>query len=263
MGYTTTYEVWKNLGRNAYTKVRDEIVGTGNGTATTFSLPNDNIISTSVNVYTDNSLVTSSAYTLDLDDGKVIFNTGSTPTTGVVVSTDYSYSDVPDSWVNTLINQATEELNSLTRRNFETTSSTEYFDMYSAKDNIFLSNYPVINLTLSSNIGDNEYPNWLTLSTGSDYVFDSSSGHIQFVSRENVYNGIKNVKAVYDAGYSTIPYLVNELAILLTTRKLINSNVYKSIETGQDGFTPIRLEEVENRINSIVAQLRKQKIEAI
>jgi hypothetical protein len=50
MKYTNQLSVWKALGTDAYTKVRDEIVGTGDASTTVFSLDHDNIVSGSTTI---------------------------------------------------------------------------------------------------------------------------------------------------------------------------------------------------------------------
>ena len=72
--YSTTQDVWNNLGEDAYTKTRNEVVGTGSGTS--WDLDNDNLISGSFVLYSDGTALTSSAYSVDLDDGKVTYTAG-------------------------------------------------------------------------------------------------------------------------------------------------------------------------------------------
>jgi len=273
MAYATTHEVWKHLGDDAYTKVRDETLGTGNGTTTVFDFDEDNLISGSVTIYTDGSIVTSSEYTLNLDDGKVTFS--SAPTSGIVVTADYDYSDVPDSWVSSVLDQADDELESLTGRYFGHTSGTEYISVEEGDlkggDVIFwLKNYPVTHINyVSCNTASSvtDTPQWSasTGGLGNDYLTNSddlSLGRIRWIDNFPL-AGQDRIKINYSYGYATTPPLVKELSILLAIRKLINSAVYKSIIKGRDGFTPVRLDEIDNRINSLLRIYRKQNINAI
>ena len=268
MSYCSSSEIWKYLGKDAYTKVRDEIVGTSSTTASTnYDLDHDNVITSSVILYTDSSILTSSAYTLNLDDGKIIGLTGAS--SGSVLTADYDYADVPDSIISQMIDNSDDLIESETGRIFDSTSTTEYLNVESGQKVFFLKSYPILSLTsVERNIStQTNAPDWETLSAGlgEDYLTSSADndiGRIRFIDNFP-YSGQDNLKVTYSYGYSSTPNLVKELSILLTLRQLANSSVYKSIVKGYDNFTPVRLNEIENRIEELKRILKKQSIELV
>ncbi|MBE3092802.1 MAG: hypothetical protein IMZ51_03990 [Chloroflexi bacterium] len=269
MTYSSTTEIWKNLGKDAYTKVRGEIVGTSSTTASTnYELEHDNTITSSVILYTNSSILTSSAYSLNLDDGNIIGLTGAT--SGSVLTADYDYGDIPDSVVSKMISSSDAMIDLETGRSFgSNTGNVEYISVEESQNVFFLKNYPVI--TLSSvevnTVSPTDPPNWTTstIGLGNDYLANSedlSLGRIRFINNFP-YIGVDTLKVTYDYGYSTTPSLANELSILLTIRQMTNSSLYKSIFKGYDNFTPVRLAEIENRIEELKRILKKQSISLI
>jgi hypothetical protein len=71
------------------------------------------------------------------------------------------------------------------------------------------------------------------------------------------------MRVTYNFGYETTPALVNELSILLTLRNMANSTIYKSVFKGYDNFTPVKLSEIENRIEELKRILKKQSVNLI
>jgi len=266
MTYATSQELWKNLGKDAYTKVRSEIVGTGDASTTVFSLDHDNLISGSNTIYTDSTVVSTGSYSINLDDGKITFS--SAPASGSVITADYDYADIPDSWIQEILKQADDELERITGRTFtSSTNYTEYLDVEESQSTFYLKNYPIIKINyVSANTASSvaDTPAWSasTEGLGNDFIVDSDSGRIRYI--DNLPSkGERRLKVNYDYGYSTIPETIKELAILLAIRKMVNSTIYKSIIKGYDNFTPVRLEEIENRINQLINLYRKQNIELV
>ncbi len=266
MTYCTSAEVFNYLGKDAKTKVRSEVVGTSSNTASTsWSLDHDNVISGSLTLYTDSRAVSTASYTLDLDDGDI---TSLSVPTGSVVTADYDYADIADSIVQQMISSSDAMLEAELGRTFNSTSTTEYLSVDEKQDVFFLKNYPV--LTISSvqrNIGTPTTTNWETKVQGLDNDFianseDLSIGRIRFID-DKPYQGEDMLKVVYSYGYSSTPALTKELSILLTTRSMMQSSVYKSIFEGYDGFTPVRLNEINERIEELKKVLGKQSIEPI
>jgi len=266
MSYSSPDEIWNNLGKDSFTKVRGEIVGTSSTTASTnYDLDHDNVITSSVTLYTNSSLLTSSAYSLDLDDGKIVGLTGAT--TGSVITADYDYADLPDSTIQKMISASDSLIELDTGRTFGlTTGCVEYLNVDEEQDTFFLKNYPITTLT-SVEINENtvtEEEAWKTLDKGlgKDYLANSDDlliGRIRFIDNFPI-AGDDSVRVTYNYGTSTTPSLVNELSVLLTLRKMANSSVYKSIFKGNDNFTPVKLTEIENRIEELKRKLSKQSV---
>ncbi|MHA1876682.1 MAG: hypothetical protein ACTSUC_09600 [Promethearchaeota archaeon] len=268
MSYASTAEVWKNLGKDAYNRVRSEIVGTGNGVVSTWTLDHNNVIKNSETIYTGGTAVPTSSYTIDLDEGKI---TGLTASSGSAVTADYDYADLPDSIVANLISSSDKQIEEETGRTYgQTIGSVEYLDVEDEQDTFFLKNYPVLTLSsVEQNIEASitKTPNWSASSQGigNDYIANDADLEIgKFMFIDNFpYVGPNRLKVTYDYGYTTTPLLVKELSILLSIRKMTNSAVYKAIFKGQDNFTPVRLAEIETRIEELKRILKKQDISPV
>jgi len=265
MSFITPLELWKSLGKDAVTKVRAEVVGTGNGVDSSWSLDHDNVVSGSDALYTDGTIVSTDSYSIDLDDGEI---TGLTASSGSVLTADYHYADVPDSHIQEILVRADAELTESTGRTFDTDSSIEYLNVEdSTQDEYFLNNWPVTtisSLQINTASSETDSPAWKTLTQGlgNDFITnerDLKSGSFRFIDNFPT-KGKDRIKVTYTHG-TTIHPLVDELATLLATRQMINSTIYQSIFKGRDAFSPVRLEEIENRIKELTRQLKKINIE--
>jgi len=265
--YNTALEVWGVLGEDAFTKVRAEAVGTGDGTTTEFSFDKDNLISGSVAMFTGGTSVTSSAFTLDLDDGKVTFTVA--PLNSSVITGDYNYSALADSSVQAILLRADEEMESRTGRNFDLTTTSEFLDAEKSQKTFFLENKPVVSITnLSSNTAGaiTDAPSWkaLTEGVGNDYISYLSEGRLEFIDNF-IFEGFKRLQAtyVYGATSANMPDLVKELHSLLSIRSMRQNTVIQAVIKGRDNFSPAPTEQINLRINEIIKLLAHQKYERI
>lgn len=244
--YSEAKEIWNTLGKDAFTKVRDEEVGVGDGVAYSWSLANDNIISDTLNVYTDGTLVTSS-YTEDLDDGKFYF----TASSGSEITADYDYADIPDSKIQALISSSDNYITKRTGRNFvKTTGATEYLNRDSKEQNVFfLTNYPIITISeIQIDEGNNEFK---TLDED-DYILTERDKYIgMFRLKELPTIGYDKVKVTYDYGDENTPPTIKELSILISIRDMMNSAFYKSMFKGYE-FNQTRLTQINDRIEELI-----------
>lgn len=268
MVQATTEEVWKFLGKDAFTKVRAEAVGTGNGTTSTWDLDHDNIIADTLTMYTAGTAVGTGSYSIDYDDGEVTLLTASASD---AVTADYDYAAVEDSTISQMLTQSARLAEVQTGRAFESASTTEYLDVEGGQTTFFVSNYPVITYSaVAFNINENtETPDWSssTVGLGNDYLADADDllvGKIRYIDNKP-YSGINKLRITYSHGYSLASELSlsKELEILLTHKAMINSAVYKAIFTGQDNFTPVRIDEINSRIEELVRVLKKVNIDMI
>ena len=256
-------ELWKSLGKNSYNKVRAENLGTGDGVNTSFSLDHENVVTDSATIYTDSTAYTTS--TIDLDDGEI---TTLTASSGSVVTADYHHADIPDSQIQEILKRADEFLTNSTGRIFATTTTTEYIDVEdSLQDEYFLSNWPVT--TISSLQINKESPvdapSWKTLTQGlgNDFLVNTDDlkvGKLRFLDNFPG-KGKDKIKVTYTHGYTSTPEMVKELATLLSQRQMINSTIYQTIFKGRDNSSPVRLDEIENRIEDLTRKLKKIDIE--
>jgi len=267
ISYSTPSDVWKHLGKDAYTKVRSESVGTGDGSTSTWSLDHDNVIDGTIALYTSSVAVPTTSYTQNLDDGKI---SGLTVGSASALTADYDYADIQDSIVKEIISSSDNMIETELGRIFNTTSTTEYLDVNQRQDVFFLKSYPVITLSAvqqntSSAVSD--APGWSTsvLGLGYDYIANDEDllhGRLQFINNKPL-EGPSRLKIDYIYGYASIPPTIKELSILMSIRTMVNSAIYKSIFKGNDGFTPVRLAEIDLRIEELKRLHKKQSISSI
>lgn len=266
MTYTDPQNIWRNLGKDSYTKVRGEVLGTGNGVVSAWNTEHDNLITSSLILYTGGNAITGN-YTTDLDAGSISALTASS---GSVLTADYDYGDLPNSVITTIIQESDALTEALTNRVFTaTTGSVEYLDVEEGRSTFWLSNYPVITLSaVESNTKElTQPPVWAVAEAGLGYDYlansqDLAIGRIRFINNFP-YIGEDRLRVTYDYGYSTTPPLVKELSTLIAIRNMANSAVYKAIFKGQDNFTPVRLAEIENRIQELVRILKKEGTDVV
>lgn len=266
--YNTSLEIWKELGKDAFTKsIGVTASESAEGTRTIFSFTNDNWISGSVSIYTDGTQVTSSAYTLNLDDGKVTFT--SAPNSGSAVTADYYYSGLPDSAVQNIISKADAELENNLGQSFTLTTTSEYIDVEDSQTSFTLENRPVNSIvSLSANTAESiaDSPTWSasTEGIGNDYLLYSESGQIEYIDNKPL-AGFKRLYATYEHGYSSadMPKLVKELHALYVKRQFIQNNLFQAIIQGRENFSPARTGDIDTRIMEIKKLLRRDKFEAI
>lgn len=263
MTYITSLELWKSLGKDSFTKVRSETVGTGNGVNTSFSLNHENIVSGSTTIYTDSTA--DSTYSIDLDDGELTL----TASSDSVVTADYSYADIPDSHIQEVLKRADESLTNSTGRIFATTSTIEYLDVEDGtQDEYFLTHWPVItisSLQINSSSSLTDTPSWssLTQGLGNDFIAnadDLKAGRFRWIDNFPV-KGKDRIKVTYVSGYTSIPNEVKELATLLAQRQMIHSTIYQTIFKGRDNSSPINLDVVDKRIEELTRKYRRIDIE--
>jgi len=260
-------DIFRTLGKGAYTKVRSEIIGTSSGVTSSFSAIHDNFISGSTALYTSSTLVPTNLYSVNYNDGKITSFAG---TSGSVITLDYDYSDMENSAVIDIISQSDKDIEDETGRVFNSASTTEYLDVDNYQKDFFLKNYPVITLSsVSQNTSSSEadVPSWSSSSEGlgNDYLANSRDleiGRIRFIDNFPL-SGKDRLKVEYTYGFATTPANIKELSVLLSIRQMMNSSIYKAIFDGNDNFTPVRLNEIEARIEALYRKIRKQDISSI
>jgi len=266
--YITPEDVWKQLGKDAFTKLTGEAVGTGDGSTSTWQLDHMNVISGSDTIYTDGTAV--SSYNIDLDKGEI---TGLTAASGSAITADYWYGDIEDSQIQSIINQAEGLMEEMTGRTLATASTTEYLDVEYGQTEFFVRNYPVITFSAvsantASSLGDSPAWSGSTQGLGNDFISNANDlkiGRFEYIDNKPP-AGRDRLAVTYTYGYTTSDAgfkIAQELSTLLALRQMVHSAVYKAIFKGQDNFSPVRLDEIENRIKELKNILKAQSIEPI
>jgi len=256
-------DVWDFV--NTYNEIRTETAGTADGSSQTFSLENKYLITGSEKIYTDGSQMTS-GIVVDYDEGKITL----TANTGSVVTCDYNYSSIPNSVIEDFIIQIEDKLENLSRRKFNLTNRTEYLSVDKNQKTFFTKYYPVVTCSVSRNKNAvTDTANWEVLSEGigEDYIMndeDKEIGRIRFIDKFPSC-GTDKLKIIYSYGYSdgSIPSIIKELAVLETSRKILDSTIYKAYVGGQEGFSPARIEQIDDRINELRKIIKRDEISII
>ncbi len=269
MSLITPQELWNELGKDAFVKVRNEIVATGDGSTSIFNLDHDNVITSSDTLYTDGTSVSTASYTIDLDEGKI---TGFTAGSNVTLSADYNYGDIDNTTIQSILDKTDADIENKTGRTFvKATGTIEFIDVETGDTDFFLKNFPAITLSevaINQNAVTDD-PSWLVLTEGlgNGYLANSQNledGRIRIINNKPI-AGKDRIRVTYDHGYedADIPEIVKELAVLKAQWRMSKSAIYKAIFKGFDNFTPVKLAELKADIEDIEARLRNNNYDRI
>lgn len=130
-----------------------------------------------------------------------------------------------DAILDVLVTQASKAIERYCYRVFAAASYTEY---YNGNNNqrLCLRQYPVNSITSIHDDTDREFAAVDLIAT-TDYTFDTNSGIVYF-DGVTLTKGLRNIKVVYNAGYSTIPE-----DLVLACYKLIGGAFNKRKSDGQ------------------------------
>jgi len=104
-----------------------------------------------------------------------------------------------DSFIDSLIEDISSQVEAYCNRKFESATRVEYFDTEDGDKKIFLNNYPVTNLAdVEYRTGTWGNITWLDFNEN-DYLLDDESGILKFAGRFN--DADKFVKVTYTGGY--------------------------------------------------------------
>ncbi len=269
MSLINPQELWNEMGKDAFVKIRDETVGTGNGVISAFSLGHDNVITGSDTLYTDGTAVPTASYTLNLDDGEI---TSFVVPTGNVLTADYNYGDIDNTTIQSILDKTDADIENKTGRTFaQATGTIEFIDVETGDTDFFLKEFPIITLSEVA-INQNavtDAPEWkvLTEGLGNDYLANSqdlADGRIRIIDNQPT-EGPDRIRVTYNHGYATadIPEEIKELAILKAQWRMSKSAIYKAIFKGFDNFTPVKLAELKADIIDLENRLRRNRYDRI
>lgn len=111
-----------------------------------------------------------------------------------------------DAVLDTLVTLVDTLVEDYCHRHFADTTYTEFYDGQSNQRRLCLRNYPIISITSIHDDTNRDFDSG-TLISADDYTFEtgSDSNGIVHFHAASLGRGIRNVKAVYRAGYATIP----------------------------------------------------------
>lgn len=110
-----------------------------------------------------------------------------------------------DTLLDTLCDQVTAWIENYCggRRFYRTLHENEVYDGEPKKDYLVLKHFPVIEITsIQYNAGTSKNPNWTNMDRD-DYELYENEGVIYW---NKIYDGVRNIRVSYNAGYSTMPY---------------------------------------------------------
>ena len=112
-----------------------------------------------------------------------------------------------------------------------------------------------------------------TLTAGDIRIDDIKMGNIEDLRRDDdtgrvsilteytrPYKGVNNVRMSYKYGYATVPGDIKSLAILMTSRRLIDGRIIRANIAGRDSFSPTQLDAIGPAIKMLLARYRKVDI---
>lgn len=109
-------------------------------------------------------------------------------------------------------------------------------------DKIVFENKPVISITSLSknNAGPGDTDNWESLTeqtgTGGDYTIYKDIGVLKFIKNAPPI-GARKIKTTYIYGYSTVPKIVEKLAILISVKSILQSTSNSSMFDSPDSIS--------------------------
>ena len=269
MSLINPQQLWNELGKDAFDKIRSEIVATGNGVISSWSLDKDNVITGSDTLYTGGTVVPTASYTLDLNDGEI---TGLTVPSGSELTADYNRADMDNTTIQSILDKIDADIVNVTGRIFvKTTGTIEYITVERGDTDFFLKYFPAITLSevAINQAAVTDAPDWLVLTEGlgNDYLANSQNledGEIRIIDNKPM-AGDDKIRVTYDHGYETadIPELVKELAVLKAQWRMSKSSIYKAIFKGFDNFTPVKLDELKADIRRITDELAKISVDRV
>lgn len=238
MAYCTVLDAIRISG--IFNQTLNEAVGTGDGSETSFTFDNDNIVKTSEKVYVAGTLQTRDTdYSINNETGVITF-LSTPPGNSEAVTAHYKY--YPDSVdftnddVEDLISDADAEIDNWTGKSFENgTTQTDYFEgrgekvmasdqvetgqfyteSFEDKYVLLLTKYPVQSITSLQFLEDDGTVDE-TLTENTDF-HSWENGKIQLITSSiPAGKGKKKVKVTYTYGYSSVPRLVKRLSATLT-----------------------------------------------
>lgn len=151
-----------------------------------------------------------------------------------------------DTFLTNLISRVEKEVKEYCQRDFEAADYMEYYDG-DGTDTLLVDNYPINSVSELYDDPDREFGTD-TLIDSSDYIIYSEEGKI-VLDGSTFSKGNKNIKIVYNAGYTTIPADLEQAVIKLVAAEYLEGQGSVNAVEGEGQQTrPQRLREQAYRI---------------
>ncbi len=120
-----------------------------------------------------------------------------------------------DDIIDQIVVQSSEVIKKYCNQKFVSATYTEYYDG-PGRGQLFLRNYPIISVTSLHEDVDRVYGSEDAFDVSADVLVDKTSGILKLWNGESTFGfGKASIKAVYVAGYATIPYDVQNAALIV------------------------------------------------
>lgn len=251
--YCTPIEVWEALG--AAQDKSEDFTSVADGDTISLAEKNlignafpasDNSFSSDQDIIVEDSngnIQSTSDYSVDLRDGEVDWNGGTT--IDATVRYKIPAVTIPNRRVVDFIKQASDRIDDRTETTFNGLNAgyTETLDGGGERQLFYpLEKRPVDNIqSLKVNraaIGEADDYDSLTEGRPDDFIQEDNIGFRFTTTSVSADEGVDKIEVTYDYGYSNIPEEINELCIGLVIKKFFQNNVIEEGIEGRDDFNP-------------------------
>jgi len=267
MAYTTPVKVFNEMQRTQEAEQSFTSVSSGD----TLQLDNYYIIENgyssqgkSAIVTVDGNIQDTRDYTVNFDDNSIDYS----GTDSGDATVKYYYAPFPSTTVNDIIGEVESDIDDYTNTTFdgvETVTDEIYDGTNNAAPRYVFANRPVDSVsTVELNKPTNgTNPNYETVDEGlgNDYLEYKELGIRFLKDGDTPSNDPEDVRVTYDYGYSGVPGGVEELATLMTKKRLVHGTVDGAMVDGRDNFDPQTVNVNQARIDELKDRWRIQRME--
>jgi len=266
LAYTTPLKVFREMQRIEEAEETFSNVNSGD----TLQLQNRHIVKNGYEsqaktaiVTVDGNVQSTSDYTVDFDGNSIDYDGSDTGDASI----RYYFAPFPSPTVERIISEVEEDIDDYTNTTFDgvNTVTDEIYDGVEEVNPVYVfANRPVDSVSsVELNNPDGSNPNYETVDEGlgNDYLEYKGLGIRFLQDGESPSNEPEEVKVSYDYGYSSVPGGVEELAILMTKKRLVHGTVDGAMVDGRDNFDPQTVNVNRERISELRNRWRIQRME--
>ena len=117
--------------------------------------------------------------------------------------------------ISDLVNNASQQAAQYCGRRFVSETYTEYYDG-DGSDKLIVKNYPIISVTSLHDDTNRLFQSYSEIDVSANVLLESGAGIVRLWNEYSAFSkGKANIKIVYVAGYTTIPYSLQHAALLI------------------------------------------------